>query len=699
MENLLKSYFGYDRFRENQLEIIKNVLDKKDTFVLMPTGGGKSLCYQIPALKLEGLTLVVSPLIALMKDQVDSLKSNGVPAEFINSTLPFSEIIQIQYKILQGEIKLLYVAPERISQPEFRLFLKRINLSLIAIDEAHCISEWGHDFRPDYRNLKELRNDIPEIPIIALTATATQKVREDIIEQLSLKNPKTFVSSFNRGNLNFLVIKKKDSFEKILELIKKHRGEPIIIYCFSRKETENMAIKLNEYGHRAIYYHAGLSDSLRKKNQEMFIKDDVNIIVATLAFGMGIDKPNVRLVVHCTFPKTLEGYYQEIGRAGRDGLESDCVMFYTTADKRKHEFFINQIEDPRSKQMKQQKLKEIVDYSESNICRRKFILNYFGENFPEDNCKSCDVCLNKNELFNAKEISKNILSCVDFIGDFFGAGYVVKVLKGKNDVKDWHKDSSMFGIAKYLSEDDLRDIINSLINLDYLQRAMGDFPTLSLTSKGKEFLDFPKDIMLPKPSREEKIVSEKFHEDLNYDKELYEKLRILRKRIADEKNVPPFVIFGDSSLMEMATSKPKNKIEFSRIKGVGIQKLETLSQYFINEILEHLEKDNPDISQKKTTSERVREMVIQKIPVEEIAKKLNFKDETILNHISKLIESGEKLDLSYIKINPEKVKNIKSAFEKLGTAKLAPIYNFFNKEISYYEIRLVKLLLKTGYIG
>lgn len=394
MERLLKKYFGYDSFRKNQKEIVQSVLDKKDTFVLMPTGGGKSICYQLPAIKMEGITLVISPLIALMKDQVDNLKSNNVPAEYINSTLSYMEIMAIQMRITMKEIKLLYVSPERLSQENFLNFLKSIDISLIAIDEAHCISEWGHDFRPEYRNLKNLRQNFPETPIIALTATATEKVKEDIVNQIGLKNINTFVSSFNRENLSIKVLKKKDTFEKILRILKEHKNEPTIIYCYSRKETEKIAIDLNEKGYKAIFYHAGLDYRVRKKNQELFISNKANIIVATIAFGMGIDKPDVRLVIHHTFPKTLEGYYQEIGRAGRDGKPSECILFYTFADERKHNFFIDQIIDPELKQRERAKLKQVMNYAETRICRKKYLLKYFGEEFKETNCGSCDNCIN-----------------------------------------------------------------------------------------------------------------------------------------------------------------------------------------------------------------------------------------------------------------------------------------------------------------
>ncbi|MCK4892077.1 MAG: ATP-dependent DNA helicase RecQ, partial [Candidatus Pacebacteria bacterium] len=347
-------------------------------FVLMPTGGGKSLCYQLPALKFDGLTLVVSPLIALMKDQVDALKTNGIAAEYINSSLHPAEIQEIQKKVIAGKVKILYVAPERLALQNFQNFLKTANINLIAVDEAHCISEWGHDFRPDYRNLRLFKSQFPEVPIIALTATATPKVREDIIKQLSLDNSKPFISSFDRENLAMIVARKKRAFDKLLGLIQKHKNEPAIIYCFSRKDTEKIAMNLQAEGFDALPYHAGLNSETRKKNQELFIKDEVSIIVATIAFGMGIDKPDIRLVVHYTFPKTIEGYYQEIGRAGRDGLPSECVLFYSYGDTRKHEFFIDQMEDVAEQEKSREKLKQIIEYCETTICRRKFVLGYFG---------------------------------------------------------------------------------------------------------------------------------------------------------------------------------------------------------------------------------------------------------------------------------------------------------------------------------
>ncbi len=396
MKKILKKYFGYDKFMPFQEEVIANVLDKKDTVAILPTGGGKSLCYQLPALKFEGLTLVVSPLISLMKDQVDALKINNINAEYINSSLYPKEILEIQNKILRGKVKILYVAPERLALQNFQEFLQNIKIELVAVDEAHCISEWGHDFRPDYRNLKFLKNLFPKTPIVALTATATPIVQKDIVKQLCLENAKIFIDSFDRKNLSFSIFQKQGnaSLHKLVNLLQEIQQGSAIIYCFSRKDTENIAEHLQMAGFSALPYHAGLNNKIRKQTQDLFIKGKISIIVATIAFGMGINKPDVRLVVHYSFPKSIEEYYQQIGRAGRDGLPSKCVMFYSFGDKIKHEYFISKIEDIDEKYKVQGKLNQIVNYCEQRQCRRKFLLEYFGEKFPKQNCGSCDICCN-----------------------------------------------------------------------------------------------------------------------------------------------------------------------------------------------------------------------------------------------------------------------------------------------------------------
>ena len=455
MHTLLKTYFGYDSFRPLQEDIISHILAKKEALVIMATGGGKSLCYQLPALKFKGLTLVISPLIALMKDQVDGLNANGIAAEFINSSLSYEAIREIQTRLKKGHIKILYVAPERLAIPEFQDFLGTLKVDLIAIDEAHCISEWGHDFRPEYRNLKSLRKNFPNVPLIALTATATSKVRTDILEQLQLGDARVFLSSFNRSNLNYQVRPKKDARNELKALLKKYAGESVIIYCFSRKSTEELAAALREENFRALPYHAGLDVEKRRKTQEKFINDEVSIIVATVAFGMGIDKPNVRLVVHYDLPKSVEGYYQETGRAGRDGLPSECVLFYSYGDKIKHHFFINQIEDPAQRQAVAEKLARIIEYAEMQSCRRAYLLEYFGEN-PDillggRNCSSCDHCLTPREEFDATDITQKILSTVIRTEERFGLSYVIDILRGHETKKvqeRQHGRLPVFGIAK-----------------------------------------------------------------------------------------------------------------------------------------------------------------------------------------------------------------------------------------------------------
>ncbi|MBY0538652.1 ATP-dependent DNA helicase [Patescibacteria group bacterium] len=407
MHATLKQYFGYDTFRPLQEDIIKNVLEKKDCVVLMPTGGGKSLCFQLPALLQDGITIVISPLISLMKDQVDALLGVGINAAMINSSMTASEITTIIEQTQTGYIKILYIAPERLALSSFESLLHTLPISLFAIDEAHCISEWGHDFRPEYRNLKFLRNKFPTIPIIALTATATAKVRADIVRLLDLPAPQIFTSSFNRPNLSYEVLPKKDSFKTIVSLLDSYTQESVIIYCFSRKDTESLAEKLNSYGHKAATYHAGLSADRRRENQEKFIRDEVHIMVATIAFGMGIDKPDVRLVIHHSLPKSVEGYYQETGRAGRDGLPSRCVLLYSAADKFKHEFFIRQMAESDEKMHVQNNLNQSVEYGTLASCRRKFLLKYFNEDYEVANCSGCDRCVAPPPLQSVKSIPKN----------------------------------------------------------------------------------------------------------------------------------------------------------------------------------------------------------------------------------------------------------------------------------------------------
>lgn len=613
MKQLLKKYFGYDEFRPLQEDIINHVIQKKDALVLMPTGGGKSLCYQLPALYFDGFTLIISPLIALMKDQVDGLKLNGISAEFINSSLSASEIINIQNKVRLGEVKILYAAPERLAMPAFQSFLRGLKINLIAIDEAHCISEWGHDFRPDYRNLKQLRTVFPHIPIMALTATATPRVREDIVKQLDLNGAKFFISSFNRPNLTFTVRKKQQQFGKLVQLLNKYPNESVIIYCFSRKDTENLASRLQSEGFKALPYHAGLDKRLRKQTQDQFIKDDVSIIVATIAFGMGIDKSNIRLIVHYTFPKSIEGYYQEIGRAGRDGLPGECVMFYGYFDRFKHEYFIKQISDPSFKHVSQTKLNQIIEYCEKPLCRREYLLNYFGEKYFQTNCGACDKCL---------------------------------------DLEDVKVDEDVYRIKK--------------------------------TNKRKS--------------------------NLQYDPILFDELRVLRKQLADEQNVPPFVIFSDVILQEMAYYLPQTTDDFANIQGVGKRKLEKLSKPFLKIICEHtqvtrqqpmvipdrrirrLKRIKSEIATSDSKYNITKMMLIEKRSLKEIALRHGLKESTIVRHIEKLIAAGEKLDLDYLRPSAEDYSKIKTAFLKCGDEKLSPVFEYLKEKYPYEQLRLVRLI-------
>jgi ATP-dependent DNA helicase RecQ len=593
----LSKYFGYSKFRPLQNEIILDVLNKKDVLVLMPTGGGKSLCYQYPSLLSDGMTIVVSPLISLMKNQVDSLKSNGIYAEYINSSLNYDEVRRIKSALQQNKIKLLYIAPERLTISSFLAFLKGLKVNLFAIDEAHCISEWGHDFRPEYRQLRLIRESFPDIPIIALTATATPKVQEDIITQLNLREGKKYIASFNRKNLVYTIRPKEDTLLQLVQFLKNRPKESGIIYCQSRKTVDSLTEKLQRAGYRVLPYHAGLSQNIRSQNQEKFIKDDVEILVATIAFGMGIDKPNIRFVIHYDLPKNLEAYYQETGRAGRDGLKSDCILFYSYGDRQKIEYFINQMADDRERQIASNKLRDMINFCESNICRRKVLLGYFGEELEEDNCGGCDNCLDPKEKTDAVRETGIILSCIDELGERFGIGYVADVITGSKSQRlltNRHESLKSYGSGKDLPKKSWHAFIRELIQLGYLELEGETYPVLRLNQRSRTFLmgcltgaDKEK-VFLTKPEVQEKAVEPE--KDAGYDDGLFEVLRVLRKKLADAENYPPYIIFTDASLKHMAALYPRTLSDFRKINGVGDKKLEKYGAIFVKEIADYYEK-------------------------------------------------------------------------------------------------------------
>ena len=578
---ILKEKFGYESFRFNQEEVINTILQKRDAFVLMPTGGGKSLCYQIPALLFSGLTVVISPLIALMKDQVDGLRLNGISAAYLNSSMTPEESFEVYNQLKSGEIKLLYVAPERLfsGEGQFTDFLKSLNVSLFAIDEAHCISQWGHDFRPEYRMLSTLKRNFPIVPIVALTATADKLTQDDILDKLQLDTDKIFISSFNRPNIHYFVEPKRGMYDNLVEYLNKHKDDSGIIYALSRNSTEALAEKLSRDGFSAKAYHAGMTNTIRKKNQELFAKDEVKIIVATIAFGMGINKSNVRFVIHVDLPKNIEGYYQETGRAGRDGIKSDAILYYSGGDVAKLKSFAMIENNPEQSRIMLRKLAQMTSLCESNICRRRAILNYFGEE-GEENCASCDVCLTTREKFDATEIARKALLAVEELKGRFGLTYLVDFLRGSKaeKIKDAHKNFKTYGTGKSISKEDWFLYIRELISQEYLKQVGNEYPIVSITEKGLVALEEEEKIFMVKiVSKKEEPVSEK-----TYEKELFDGLRILRRSLAEQENVPAYVIFSDKTLIELATHLPQTEEDIKKIYGFGNIKFAKYGKYFLD---------------------------------------------------------------------------------------------------------------------
>ena len=706
----LKAYFGFDRFLPLQEEIITKVLAKRDTLVLMPTGGGKSLCYQLPALRLKGLTLVVSPLIALMKDQVDGLRADGVPAGLLNSTLAAQEANQVQDQARQGKIKILYVAPERLALPGFQRFLQSLDVSLIAIDEAHCISEWGHDFRPDYRNLKSLRRDFPGVPVIALPAPATEPVREDIVNQLGLDKPEIFISSFNRPNLTYTIQPKAEPLGSLLHLLEKHQGGSAIIYRFSRKATEETALELSERGFSALPYHAGLERDLRRETQEKFIRDQVQIVVATIAFGMGIDKPDVRLVVHYDLPKTVEGYYQETGRAGRDGLPSDCVLFYSYGDRSKQEYFISQIEDDDEREKAHNKLDQVLVLCDLQTCRRAYLMEYLGESWPQTDCGGCDICLLPREEFDATEIAQKILSTAIRTGERFGVNYLVDVLRGSANKAvrtRGHHELPVFGISRDVDSDDLKEMVRSLVTNGLLAQNGGDYPTLGVSQRGHKFLKDREKLTLTRPKQAAPVRQVAFPGDREtaYDTKLFDELAALRLEIATDREVPAYQIFGNKSLQQMAFHMPQNELEFSKISGVGDAKLRDFSERFLEVINGYVEANGQPAAVNRVPvsapKNRVRgismsiretkDLVAQGLSFEEVAEQRGISETTIRSHLERFIQEGGQVDLGHLMPPEDRRIKIAAAFKEMGEARLTPVREFLGDDYTWDELAVVRM--------
>ena len=708
MRDLLKTQFGFDGFLPLQEEIIGSVMDGKDAFVLMPTGGGKSLCYQLPALALDGLTLVISPLISLMKDQVDALKTNGINAEFINSSLDQREVAEVGERAHRGDIKILYVAPERAVLPGFQAFLKTLNISLIAIDEAHCVSEWGHEFRPAYRELQGLRQVCPKAPVIALTATATRRVRGDVLSQLGLREPQIFASSFDRPNLTYSVEPKTEAFSALLALVRKHRGESAIVYCLSRRATEDTAQSLSQRGFHAESYHGGMDPDDRRDVQERFIRDQLPIVVATIAFGMGIDKPDVRLVVHYDMPKSVEGYYQETGRAGRDGMPSECVLFYTPGDRAKHEYFINQLEDDDEKERARDRVRRMLDFCTLTTCRRKYLLEYLGEEWPQTDCGSCDVCVSPRESYDATESAQMLLSAVVRTGQRFGAKHVISVLRGvkTKPIEKWdHQELPLFGVGKQRSESEFQDIVPELINQGLLAKADGQYAILSVPQKGREFLKSRATLTLTRPILRAGSTTRTSGDGGRYDEGLFSELSALRKRLADDREVPAYVIFGNRSLQDMARKAPRSQEEFSRVSGVGSAKLREFGDTFIETITRYVEskglpqfydpvetpfgrKSRPSVSD---SARMTGELVSNGSTLEETSEQRGVKRSRVLAHLERLVNEGIEVRFDHLMPSPARRQAIESAFEASGQLLLRPVMDLLGDGYDYEELRVVRL--------
>ncbi len=714
IQSVLKQVFGFSQFRPLQEQIIQECLEGRDVFALLPTGGGKSLCFQLPALIRPGLTVVVSPLIALMKDQVDALQSSGVPATFLNSSIASGESRERLRGLHTGQYKLLYVAPERLLLSGMLDDLRRWNLAAIAVDEAHCISEWGHDFRPEYRQIRNLREIFPEIPFMALTATATERVRKDIVEQLHLRQPSVFVASFNRPNLTYRVTPRSGGYRQVLDFIRTRPKECGIVYCLSRAGAESLAERLKADGIKAAPYHAGLESSERARNQEMFLRDEIRVMCATIAFGMGVNKPNVRFVIHHDLPKNVEGYYQETGRAGRDGLPSECLLLFSAGDVAKQQGFIDEKTDEQEKRIARAQLQQMVHFAEIGACRRVALLDYFGEEYPETQCGGCDNCLAPRTTYDGTIAAQKLLSCVYRIrqksGFGVGLNHVVTVLTGgeTDKVRQWrHETLSTYGIGTEHSRNEWGAIGRELIRLGLLHQNAEKFNTLEITPKGVAALRDRQVITLTKPREPSKPEVRRVGE-IACDELLFERLRLVRKELADQLGVPPYIVFGDNSLRQMARNYPQSNVDFLRISGVGDQKLQSYGRAFMAEITDHLVQnprqlfaddsfETPDPSvDKRTRGERLNGTTLETLKrfnagasVAEIASERGLAESTVYGHIANAAELGESIELSRFFTAADQ-HAILQAFSKCGFGNIAGAVEELGGRFHYGQLKVFR---------
>jgi ATP-dependent DNA helicase RecQ len=711
-KKILKNVFGYDSFRPLQREIIENVLNKKDTLVIMPTGGGKSLCYQVPALMFDGLTIVISPLISLMKDQVLQLKQYGIDAALLNSSLTIQEYNKNYYDVLNKKVKLLYLAPESLSKDDIKNLISEIKTDCLTIDEAHCISEWGHDFRPEYRQLGELRKKIPDAVCIALTATATPRVQDDIVKNLNMQEGGRFLASFNRDNLFLQVIPKADSFNQTLRILREHQDQSGIIYCFSRKQVDSLYQDLLKLKFSVKPYHAGLTDKERNENQELFIKDEIQIIVATIAFGMGINKSNVRFVLHHDLPKNIESYYQEIGRAGRDGVKADCVLLYSYADVSKINYFIEQKENDSEKLSAKMHLDSMVRYAESGYCRRHALINYFGEKYEVSNCGFCDNCLSDSiDLIDVTIPAQKFLSAVKRTGEIFGANHIVDVLCGAEADKIFsfgHQNLSVYGIGTEFNKKQWLSLANQFISKGLLLRGQ-EYGSLKLTEKSYDVL-LRKEKVYGVVKEQAEITVKPKTAGQQYDFSLFELLKKKRKQIADDNDLPPFVVFSDKTLIQMATNYPVTENEMLSISGIGMAKLEKYGAPFLSVIKKYCAEKKIKTSSVKVKREKTgggaigaRHKEIGALfnsgkTIEQLAAKYEIQPQTIINHLAKFNDEGNAISLKLLKENItikwEVVEKVIQYFNSEGTDALKPVFEKLNGGVSYENLHLIRLYHK-----